>query len=129
MSEKWKQYIENILESRGYCIKRMSYVHSYDFLANNNIKINVKVSNLYKNIETEYHCFDLEKEYHSCDIYILIALDGAGSSLKILIIPAKNLMGQNQIIIKNKSKYDKFDSRFELIKIYDNFYNDLDCVI
>ncbi len=38
-------------------------------------------------------------------------------------------MGQKQVSIGYKSKYDKFDSRFELIKIYDNFYNDLDCVI
>lgn len=129
MSEKWEQYIESILESRGYCIKKMSYVYSYNFLANDSIKIGVKVSNLYKNGEIEYHSFDLEKEYHSCDIYILIALDEAESALKILIIPASNLMGQKQITIKNKSKYDKFDSRFELIKIYDNFYNDLDCVI
>ncbi|HGZ2663465.1 TPA: hypothetical protein ACOIAM_003826, partial [Clostridioides difficile] len=79
--------------------------------------------------ENEYHYFELEKEYHSCDIYILIALDEVGSALKILVIPASNLMGQKQIIINNKSKYDKFDSRFELIKVYDNFYNDLDCVM
>lgn len=129
MNEKWKQYIENVLESRGYCINRMPYVYSYDFLVNSNIKINVEISNLYKNEENEYRYFELEKEYHSCDIYILIALDEVGSALKILVIPASNLMGQKQIIINNKSKYDKFDSRFELIKVYDNFYNDLDCVM
>ncbi|EQF29876.1 hypothetical protein QEW_4551 [Clostridioides difficile CD160] len=129
MNEKWKQYIEKILESRGYCIKKMSCVYPYDFLVNDGIRVKVEVSSLYKCYEAEYHHFELEKEYHSCDIYILIALDETGSALKILIIPAKKIMGENQIIINNKSKYDKFDSRFELIKVYDNFYNDLDCVI
>ncbi|MGX8128453.1 hypothetical protein ACWTV9_19495 [Clostridioides difficile] len=129
MNEKWKQYIWKVLELRGYCIKNMSCTYPYDFIANRNIKIGVKVSNLYKNEKTEYHCFELEEEYHSCDIYILVALDVAGSALKILIIPAVDLMGQVRLIIEERSKYDKFDSRFELIKIYDNFYNDLDCVI
>ncbi|MFL8712829.1 hypothetical protein Q3304_18805 [Clostridioides sp. GD02377] len=125
----WKQYTRSILESRGYYIENMASEYLYDFIANGNIKIGVKVSNLYKNEKTEYHCFEFEEEYHSCDIYILIALDEFESALKILIIPSINLMGQRQLIIKRKSKYDKFDSRFELIKIYDNFYNDLDCVI
>lgn len=118
-----------ILESRGYCIKNMSCAYPYDFIANDNIKISIRTSNLYKSRGVEYHLFNFEKEYHSCDIYILVALDIAGSALKILIIPAVNLMGQVQLIIEERSKYDKFDSRFELIKIYDNFYNDLDCVI
>lgn len=125
----WKQYIRGILESRGYHVEKMASEYLYDFIANRNIKIGVKVSNLYKNEKTEYHCFELEEEYHSCDIYILVALDGAESALKILIIPTIDLMGQRQLIIEERSRYDKFDSRFELIKIYDNFYNDLDCVI
>ncbi|MCC0740545.1 hypothetical protein [Clostridioides sp. ZZV14-5902] len=110
-------------------MEKMASEYLYDFIANRNIKIGVKVSNLYKNEKTEYHCFELEEEYHSCDIYILVALDGAESALKILIIPTIDLMGQRQLIIEERSRYDKFDSRFELIKIYDNFYNDLDCVI
>ncbi|HBF0856743.1 TPA: hypothetical protein KNP56_003561 [Clostridioides difficile] len=129
LGSKWEMYIKNILEARGYEISKMSFKHPYDLLVNNNIKVDVKVSSLYENEDSKYHSFNLEKKYHNCDIFILVALDEFGSPLKILIVPSKELMGQKQVSIGYKSKYDKFDSRFELIKVYDNFYNDLDCVM
>lgn len=129
LGNKWEMYMKNILETRGYKVAKMSFKHPYDLLVNNNIKVDVKVSSLYSNKSSKYHSFSLEKKYHNCDIFILVALDKFGSPLKILIVPSKEVMGQRQISIGDKSKYDKFDSRFELIKIYDNFYNDLDCVI
>ena len=70
LGQEWEIYIKNLLDSKGYYVEKMTTRHSYDLLINNNIKIDVKVSNYYHGKSFKYHTFNLEKKYHNCDIFI-----------------------------------------------------------
>lgn len=111
--------IKSILENKGFKVDKMQLKHPYDLLVNDNIKIDVKISNKYKSDKGwNSYCFNLEKKYPTCDLYILNCNDDN----KILIIPSKFLK-QTQVCITDKeSKYDKFINRWDYIRYYDDFY-------
>lgn len=123
--KEYEHKIMNLLLSKGYEVERMSTKHPYDLLVNQNIKVDVKVSNLYRGSKGEFHTFNLEKHNHNCDLFICVCVTD-GTIAKTLVIPSKFLMRVNQLSLGNISIYDVFKDRFDYIEKYDVFYNQLD---
>ncbi len=124
LGQDYEEKILELLNSKGYDVERMSTKHPYDLLANQNIKIDVKVSNLYRGKKGEFHTFNLEKHNHNCDLFICVCVVD-GKIVKTLVIPSKFLMGIKQLSLGNTSIYDSFKDRFDYIEKYDVFYNKL----
>lgn len=122
---EWEYKIKSELENKGFDVLKMSTKHPYDLLINKNLKIDVKVSRYYKKEKYKYHTFNLEKEYHNCDIFICVGLNDNDEIEKLLIIPSKHLMGIKQLSVGVISKYDKFDRAYKYLDIYNKFYNEV----
>ena len=125
MGQEYEEYVLNILKTKGYEVERMSTKHPYDLLVNQNIKIDVKASNLYKGAKGEFHTFNLEKYNHNCDLFICVCVTDE-EIVKTLVIPSKFLMKVSQLSVGAVSVYDVFKDRFDYIEKYDVFYNKLD---
>lgn len=109
-------FIKNLLENLNYKVEKMSVKHPYDLLVNKNIKIDVKVSNKYKD---QYFTFNLEKSNPTCDLYVLICVNQ--EEKKYYVVPSK-FLHQTQISICDSSKYDIYKDRWDYIEQYDRFY-------
>lgn len=125
LGQKYEFIIKDILESKGYKVDKMTTGHPYDLLVNNNIKIDVKVSNYYHGDTYKYHTFGLGKKYHNCDIFICVGINEEENIEKILIIPSKFLMNIKQLSVGIKSEYDKYNEAWEYLDKYDRFYKEL----
>lgn len=116
-----EEKVKEILEEKGYKVKKMSVKHPYDLLVNSNIKIDVKTARLYVNQSGySYYTFNLEKKDPTCDIYIFYCVEID----KILIIPSKFLK-QTQLSIGEKSIYNKYIDRWDYLNKFDNFYKEV----
>lgn len=124
LGKEYEQYITDLLNRKGYEVERMSTKHPYDLLVNMNIKIDVKVSNLYRGPKGEFHTFNLEKYNHNCDLFICVCVTD-DKVVKILVIPSKFLMKVSQLSLGINSIYDVFKNRFDYIEKYDVFYSNL----
>lgn len=119
-------YIKEKLEELGFTVDKMDTLHPYDVLVNNNIKIDVKVSNWYETPDgLKYHSFGLGKRHHNCDIFILVGLDSNGCVYRTMIIPSKFVMNKKQISCGVESKYNKYINKWDYIEQYSNFYENL----
>lgn len=127
MGLEYEMLVKRSLENMGYKVDKMQTRHPYDLLANDAIKIDVKVSTYFYGVDESYksHSFNLGKKSHNCDIFILIGLDDNKNIVKFLVIPSKMLMGIKQVCIGEISKYDKYHNAFEYIAQYNSFYNGL----
>ena len=126
IGKRGEKIIEEILKTKGYDVKNVSEKKfPYDLIVNNDIKIDVKLSHLYKGCNGNFYSCNLEKKIPTCDLYIIICENDDMSINKILIIPSKFLMGTKQLVIGVNSKYDKFDNKFEYIDKFDSFYTSL----
>ena len=121
LGKRWEYEVKDLLEEMGYKVDKMSTNHPYDLLINDNIKIDVKVSNLTK---YNYFTFNLTKPYHNCDIFICVCID-ENKIVKPLVIPSKRLMGIKQLSVGTNSEYDCYKDRYDYIEIYDKFYDTL----
>lgn len=121
--EKYELFaIEKILESTKLHSEKMCVGYPYDLLTNKNIKIDVKVSNLFGQ---SYYSFNLEKKSPTCDVFILFCVNKEEVIEKTIIIPSCVVSGITQIGIGNKSKYDKYIDRWDFITTYNSFYNEI----
>ena len=126
IGKRGEKIIEEILKTKGYDVKNVSEKKfPYDLIVNNDIKIDVKLSHLYKGCNGNFYSCNLEKKIPTCDLYIIICENDDMSINKILIIPSKFLMGIKQLVIGVNSKYDKFNNKFEYIDKFDSFYASL----
>lgn len=125
LGREYEEKIMKLLQSKGCEVEQMSIKHPYDLLVNLNIKVDVKVSNLYRGEKGEFHTFNLEKHNHNCDLFICVCVTD-DEIVKTLVIPSKFLMKVSQLSIGNNSVYDVFKDRFDYIEKYDVFYNQLD---
>lgn len=120
-----EMFVKELLGQRGYSIEKMNQNHPYDILINNNVKIDVKASRLYKGENGCFYAFNLEKEYPTCDIFVLVAIDDDDSK-KIYVLPSAMVSGQTQISVGSiKSKYDVYIDRWDYIDSFDEFYKKL----
>lgn len=124
LGQEYEEHVLNLLKTKGYEVERMSVRHPYDLLVNQNIKVDVKISNLYKGAKGEFHTFNLEKYNHNCDLFICVCVTDE-KIVKILVIPSKFLMKVSQLSVGLNSVYDVFKDRFDYIEKYDVFYNQL----
>jgi len=123
-----KQYefqIKEILQNKGFIVRKMPQNYAFDLLVNENVKIDVKVAKPYiSNKKFKYHTFNLYKKYATCDIYICICLDENEIIERILIIPAMKLK-ITQLAVGKDSKYNEFNNRFDYLKKYSSFYQEI----
>ena len=105
----------------GYTVDSMPQNFPYDLLVNDCLKIDVKVSKLYKGEKGNFYSCNLEKQFTTCDIYIVYLISEEQEN--ILIIPSKFVSKNTQISIgENKSKYDVFLNRWDFIEKYIDFF-------
>lgn len=117
--------IDTLLKQKGYSTQRMPQNHPYDILINNNIKIDVKASRLYKGKNGSFYAFNLEKEHPTCDVFILVAINDDNNK-KIYVVPSVVVSGQSQISIGEiNSKYNSYLERWDYIDAFDRFYKKL----
>lgn len=106
---------------KGFEVDKMPQNFPYDLLINNSVKIDVKVSKLYKGTSGNFYSFNLEKPFTTCDIYILY-LENTNMIKDILIIPSKFVARNTQISIgENSSKYYRFSQKWDYINNYADF--------
>lgn len=125
LGQEYEEKVLKLLQTKGYEVEKMSTKHPYDLLVNLNIKVDVKVSNLYRGSKGEFHTFNLEKHNHNCDLFICVCVTD-GEIVKTLVIPSKFLMKISQLSVGIISIYDVFKDRYDFIEKYDGFYNKLD---
>lgn len=125
LGKKYEEYVAGLLKRKGYEVEQMSMKHPYDLLVNMNIKVDVKISNLYRGAKGEFHTFNLEKHNHNCDLFICVCVTDK-EIVKTLVVPSKFLMKINQLSVGAVSVYDVFKDRFDYIEKYDVFYNQLE---
>ncbi len=114
----------NLLRHLGYRCEFTSARFPYDLLVENNIKIDVKCSNLYQTKQGNYYTFNLEKKMPTCDIFVCYCIKDEAQ--KIYIIPSCVLSGKTQLSIgENHSKYDKYVENWQVVRQYDEFYRSM----
>lgn len=120
-----ESFINDLLKHKGYSTQRMPQNHPYDILVNNNIKVDVKASRLYRGKNGSFYSFNLEKEYPTCDVFVLVAIDDYDNK-KMYVLPSAIVSGQNQISVGSKnSKYNIYIDRWDYIDSFDRFYKKL----
>lgn len=110
------------LTTMGYDCELTKSRYPYDILANGNIKIDVKVSNLYKSNRGNFYTFNLEKSMPTCDIFVCYCIND-NKDINTFVIPSCVLSGKTQLSVgAEKSKYDKYINAWNIISKYDDFY-------
>ena len=115
------------LEELGFDCEQMKPRYPYDLTANNHIKVDVKSGFLFGNSGgSPYYSFNLEKSNPTCDIFVVMCLNGDKSIKKTYIIPSCVMYGKTQLSIGIKSSiYDKFIDRWDIFDEYNCFYSSL----
>lgn len=111
-----------MLRERGFDVERMAQNFPYDILVNENIKVDVKASHLYSAKEGKFYSFNLEKNFATCDIYILLTVSDTDEVTGTYIVPSKFVMRNTQIGMgEHQSKYERFKDRWDYIELYSDF--------
>ena len=125
--KKQEQTAQEKLISKGYEVRRMPQNFPYDLLVNDCVKIDVKVSRLYRGPAGNFYTFNIEKPFCTCDIYMLYILNDDNSEKDTLIIPSKFVPTNTQISVGEiNSKYYRYSQRWDYISEYCEF---LDAVV
>lgn len=112
------------LISNGYDCELTKARYPYDLLVNRNIKIDVKCSNLFEGDKGKFYTFNLGKSMPTCDIFVCYCMD-KNIIQKVYVIPSCVLSGKTQLSIGQKSKYDRYIDSWNVVKIYDSFYDSM----
>ena len=113
---------EEMLVSRGYSVRRMFQNFPYDLLVDDAVKIDVKASHLYRGTGGDFYTFNLEKQFATCDIFLLFTLNDDNSEREVYVVPSTFVIAQTQLSIgKDKSKYRRFIDRWDYIDLYSEF--------
>lgn len=112
-----------MLISLGFSVRKMPQNFPYDLLVDDCVKVDVKASHLYHGPNGNFYTFNLEKQFATCDIYILFALAECEEK-RIFVVPSKFVIAQSQISMGAlKSKYHKFENRWDFISSLSDFWN------
>ncbi len=115
-----------MLMAHGFNVRRMTQNFPYDLLVDDCVKIDVKASKIYRGKHGNFYSFNLEKQFATCDFYLLLAINDDGSINRRMVVPSSNVIANNQISIgEQRSKYHKFTDRFDLIEAASAFWADL----
>lgn len=114
---------EEMLISLGFSVRKMPQNFPYDLLVDDCVKVDVKASHLYHGPNGDFYTFNLEKQFATCDIYILFALSEREEK-RTFVVPSKFVIAQNQISMGvSKSKYHKFENRWDFISSLSDFWD------
>lgn len=114
--KRYEAVAEEMLISKGFSVRRMSTIFPYDLLIDDCVKIDVKASHLYRGKNGNFYTFNLEKDYATCDMYILFAINDANDISETFVIPSKFVVSKSQISIgEHASKYHRFVDKWEYI--------------
>ena len=117
-AKKVEREVCELLSSKGFSVEMMLQNYPYDLLVDGILKIDVKVSALYKSPQMcEFYSFALRKKKPTCDIYILVARDG-GNADKFYVIPSFKVQQLQISIGKHQSKYDIYLNKFSILDEY-----------
>lgn len=122
LGEKYELICLEHINKLGMKCEKMQRRYPYDLLVCDIVKIDVKASNIFSNSSSDYHTFNIEKIYQTCDIFVCYCLDNNGDICKTYVIPSSILNGKTQLSIGIiSSKYDRFIDRWDLIYEYTKF--------
>ena len=112
-----------MLISLGFSVRKMPQNFPYDLLVDDCVKVDVKAGHLYHGPNGDFYTFNLEKQFATCDIYILFALS-EHEEKRTFVVPSKFVIAQNQISMGVlKSKYHKFENRWDFISSLSDFWD------
>ena len=123
LGKRYETIAEEQLNGKGFDTRRMPQNFPYDILVDSSIKVDVKVSHLFKGPNGSFYAFNLEKPFCTCDIYLLYTLEEDGDNIKdLLIVPSKFVPSNTQISVGAiNSKYYKYRDRWDYIESYSSF--------
>ena len=104
-----------LLQNMGLRVEQMPVRHPYDLLIDDSVKIDVKASHLYNGRAYKHFSFNLEKQYPTCDIFILFCI-GKFDNHDALIIPSQHCHITQMSVGEYTSKWDKFSGRWGYVK-------------
>ena len=117
-----------LLEDKGYIVQRMSTKYPFDLLVNECISVDVKAGRPYMSHNSRVHTVGINKKYATCNLYLVFALNEIDQVERTFIIPGCDLKHTSMNFGEN-SIYNIYVDRWDLIKKYDQFYNNLNSKI
>ncbi|MCB2310675.1 hypothetical protein LGL55_06000 [Clostridium tagluense] len=124
LGHKFEGKAKELIENLGYTTKQMSCKYPFDILVNDKISIDVKSAKVYLSHGSRVHTVGINKKYATCDIYLIFALDEDENIERTFIIPGCDLKVTSMNFGKD-SIYNAYLDRWDLLKKYDDFYNNL----
>jgi len=124
LGQEFEVKAKELFENKGYTVERMSTKYPFDLLVNNTIRVDVKVAKAYMSRGSRCHTVGINKKYATCDLYLIFALDEDENIERTFIIPGCDLRVTSMNFGKD-SIYNIYLNRWDLLKKYDNFYNNL----
>jgi hypothetical protein len=121
---EYEDLVAKIIGVLGYKVKQMTTKHPYDLLINDSVKVDVKVGGAHNHFGSRAHTFRPSKKFATCDLYICVALDENDGVENIFIIPSK-FAQLTTLNIGTDSKYNKFIYRWDYIKRFVQFYEEV----
>lgn len=115
---------KNLIENLNYKVEKMSTKYPFDLLVNDKIRIDVKVCSPYISRGSRVHTVGINKKYATCDLYLIFALDEDKNIERTFIIPGCDLRVTSMNFGKD-SIYNIYLDRWDLLKKYNDFYNNL----
>ena len=108
--------------SLGHEARQMPQNFPYDLLVNGCVKVDVKVSRLFRGERGRFYSFNLEKPFCTCDIYLLYLLNDDNTTKDVLVVPSSMAATNTQISVgEEKSKYYKYRDRWDFLEQYSEF--------
>ncbi len=117
--------IKELLEKMNYKVDKMAQNYPYDLLINDSVKIDVKVSRLYRHKDGfGFYSYNLEKKHPRCDIYILVTVNE--NKQEIYVVPSVFVANNTQISIgEYESKYSQYKDKYIYIDNFIDFFKSL----
>lgn len=115
---------KELIENMDYMTEQMSCKYPFDLLVNDKIRIDVKAAKAYISRGSRCHTVGINKRYAACDLYLIFALDKDENIERTFVIPGCDLRVTSMNFGKN-SIYNIYLDRWDLLKKYDDFYNNL----
>lgn len=117
-ADKYENKTADYLKQTFENVKMTPVKFPYDIVINNSTKIDVKASRLYRGKNGSFYTFNLESKYPKSDFYVAYCVGNNEETIKILIIPSFVMSGKKQLSVGEKSIYDKYSNRWDLIEMH-----------
>jgi len=125
LGDEYEEIAAGILAERGHDVEFTGSKAPYDLLVDSKIRVDVKASNPYILRGSRVHTFNLSKRLATCDIYMMFAIDEAGETERLLVVPWASMRNVVTVCIGENSKYNVFDGNFEVLDAYGSFYTSI----